>query len=104
MNITRNFQKHSKVNTMATKEQMCDFDKTSENKLNYVGEDKLKAPKHIRCPKCGRRLKPRLYNIYHNDLSMFEYEEDWRWRVPPHKVKRWWKKKKPLSTKKIERR
>jgi hypothetical protein len=86
---------------MATKEQMCDFEREFGNKLQYVGEDQKKAPNHIRCPKCGRRLKPRLYNIHHN--SIFSGDEEWRWRVPPHKVKRWWKKKKPLSTKKRER-
>lgn len=85
---------------MATEDQMCDFETEYNNILNFVG-DKNKAPNHIRCPKCGRRLKPRFYNRWHN--SIFTDDESWAWRIPPHKVKRWWKKKKPLSTKKRER-
>jgi hypothetical protein len=34
------------------------------------------------------------------DLSYGWYEEEqWSWSVPPHKVKRWWKKRKEKKEK-----
>lgn len=51
-------------------------------------------PRHIRCPVCGRRLKPRLYDSHHNIPGA---KSDWYYKVPPHKVKKWWKKDKTKS-------
>jgi|WetSurSiteA1Bulk_404760.scaffolds.fasta_scaffold00293_15 hypothetical protein len=67
------------------KPEMCDF----ITKSHHISEPE-DAPKRVRCEKCGRRLKPRL-----KDLAFgFGWgEESWTWSVPPHKVKKWWKKK-----------
>lgn len=47
------------------------------------------APKYVRCPKCGRRVKPRLYDChYHIGATPC-----WHYYIPPHKIKEWWKKK-----------
>ena len=48
-------------------------------------------PGHVRCPECGRRLKPRLYDSHFNTPYS---RPDWYYTIPVHKIKGWWKKKK----------
>jgi hypothetical protein len=67
--------------------------KFMEKMCSYSGgsamiESPKDAPKYIRCPVCGRRLKPRLYDCHYAGVSAC-----WHYGVPPHKVKKWWKKK-----------
>lgn len=45
--------------------------------------DPNKAPKFIRCPKCGRRLKPRLYDCHYGSA----WPPCWHYGIPPHKPK-----------------
>jgi hypothetical protein len=47
------------------------------------------APKHVRCPVCGRRIKPRLYDCHYNIGA----PACWHYKIPPHKIKGWWKRK-----------
>ena len=54
-------------------------------------------PKHVRCPVCGRRMKPRLYDSHYNipsSMSERHIAPDWHYKIPPHKIKGWWKRKK----------
>jgi len=56
-----------------------------ETKLEWWrGEREHKAPKKVVCPKCKRRLKPRIRECQDTGC--------WHMSVPPHKPKKWWKK------------
>ena len=55
-------------------------------------EAKRGARKYVRCPKCGRRLKRRVYFCHDGCCALFA--------IPPQKKKRWWKKKKRTKTEK----
>jgi len=68
--------------------KMCTYNGTSE----MIDEPK-DAPKFVRCPECGRRLKPRLSDCHWPGPG----EPCWHWNIPPHKVKGWWKKHKKIS-------
>lgn len=43
-----------------------------------------KPNRWVRCPKCGRRVKMSVRTNHDGDVI---------WRIPPHKVKEWWKRR-----------
>jgi uncharacterized C2H2 Zn-finger protein len=67
------------------KPKMCSY----SGDATYVSSPK-DAPKFIRCPVCGRRLKPRMYDSH---FHIPKAEADWHYKIPPHKVKGWWKRR-----------
>ena len=50
--------------------------------------DQPKIPKLVVCRKCKRRLKPSLRPLWHSDPL-----DGMTINMPPHKPKKWWKKK-----------
>jgi len=70
---------------MAKPELMCQFEF-----LSYMIREPSDAPNYLRCPKCGRRLKPRIFNCHHG----WPDRPCWHYTLPPHKIKKWWKKRK----------
>jgi len=75
-------------------EQACPYNLTDRTGHMEMVSNPSKAPKFIRCPVCGRRLKPRLYDCHFNIPGATPC---WHYSVPPHKKKEWWKKKKSLT-------
>lgn len=90
---------------MAKANLMCDYyderatreghrramDRVNQNWLFRVTDEADKearraSKKHVRCPKCGRRLKPRI-SFCHDGCCVYL-------SIPPHKKKGWWKKRK----------
>ena len=62
---------------------MCDY---SGINMVFYG---AKAGKYIRCPGCNRRVKPRMRDAHYNIIGT----SDVFYVLPPHKIKKWWKRK-----------
>jgi hypothetical protein len=93
---------------MIYKNKMCDYSNI-EGMLHFYGRgprDNFWNPsqyrilradsKWVRCPKCGRRLRSAV-RYCHDGCCVYHC-------IPPHKIKRWWKKNKLSKKNKSIRR
>lgn len=68
------------------KNKMCSYSGGVESIISQK-----RAPRFVRCPVCGRRLKPRIYDSHFHIPGA---KPDWHYKIPPHKIKGWWKRSK----------